>query len=84
MFFNLKMCFTYIFLFLYSPLGEGSILDDSALVQSGTAEEGSDEEQELLKLYHQNFDDQFVDLNLIMDVLYNICSTTTDGEESVS
>ncbi|XP_028274222.1 3'-5' RNA helicase YTHDC2 [Parambassis ranga] len=61
------------------PLGEGSMLDESALVQSGTAEEGTDEEQELLKLYHQNFDDQFVDLNLIMDVLHNICSTTTDG-----
>ncbi|XP_077479047.1 3'-5' RNA helicase YTHDC2 [Stigmatopora argus] len=33
----------------------------------------------LLKLYHHNFDDDFVDLDLIVDLLHKICSTTTHG-----
>lgn len=60
------------------PLGEVSSLEESTLVQCGSAEL-STEEQELLKLYHHSFDDDRVDLDLIMDVLHNICSTTTDG-----
>nr|XP_033502301.1 3'-5' RNA helicase YTHDC2 isoform X1 [Epinephelus lanceolatus] len=60
------------------PLGEVSSLEESTLVQCGSAEL-STEEQELLKLYHHSFDDDHVDLDLIMDVLHNICSTTTDG-----
>ncbi|XP_061703653.1 3'-5' RNA helicase YTHDC2 isoform X2 [Syngnathoides biaculeatus] len=39
----------------------------------------STENQDLLKLYHHNFDDEFVDLDLIMNLLHKICSTTTDG-----
>ncbi|XP_044189523.1 3'-5' RNA helicase YTHDC2 isoform X1 [Thunnus albacares] len=60
------------------PLGEASSLDESTLVQCGSAEL-STEDQELLKLYHHSFDDEWVDLDLIMDLLHNICSTTTDG-----
>lgn len=66
-------------LLLYSPLGEVSSLDESTLVQCGSAEL-STEEQELLKLYHHSFDDELVDQDLIMDLLHNICSTTSDGE----
>uniref|UniRef100_A0A4W6F8V8 RNA helicase n=1 Tax=Lates calcarifer TaxID=8187 RepID=A0A4W6F8V8_LATCA len=57
---------------------EVSSLDEFALVKSSNAEL-STEEQELLALYHHSFDDEFVDLNLIMDLLHNICSTTCDG-----
>ncbi|XP_044030649.1 3'-5' RNA helicase YTHDC2 isoform X2 [Siniperca chuatsi] len=60
------------------PLGEVSSLDESALVQSGSVVL-STEEQELLKLYHHSFDDEWVDLDLIMDLLHNICSTSSDG-----
>uniref|UniRef100_A0A3B5AQ11 RNA helicase n=1 Tax=Stegastes partitus TaxID=144197 RepID=A0A3B5AQ11_9TELE len=60
------------------PLGEVTNLDKEALVQRTTAEISA-EEHELLKLYHHKFDDQWVDLDLIMDLLHNICSTTSDG-----
>lgn len=54
-------------------------MDESTLAQCGS-EELSAEDQELLKLYHHTFDDEWVDLDLIMDLLNNICSTSTDGE----
>ncbi|XP_073334572.1 3'-5' RNA helicase YTHDC2 isoform X1 [Pagrus major] len=60
------------------PLGEVSSLDESTLVQCGSAEL-SPEDQELLKLYHHSFDDELVDLDLIMELLHNICSTSSDG-----
>ncbi|KAM9735252.1 3'-5' RNA helicase YTHDC2 isoform 2-T3 [Menidia menidia] len=59
------------------PLQEVS-RPESALMQSSCSEL-SPENQELLKLYHHSFDDQFVDLDLIMALLYNICSTTSEG-----
>ncbi|XP_031143214.1 3'-5' RNA helicase YTHDC2 isoform X1 [Sander lucioperca] len=61
------------------PLGEVSSLGESTLVQCGSTETSTPEEQELLKLYHHSFDDEWVDLDLIMDLLHNICSTTSDG-----
>ncbi|XP_041816133.1 3'-5' RNA helicase YTHDC2-like isoform X2 [Chelmon rostratus] len=60
------------------PLAVVSSLDESALVQCGSAEL-STEDQELLKLYHHSFDDERVDLDLIMDLLHNICTTAGDG-----
>uniref|UniRef100_A0A8C3AQJ1 RNA helicase n=1 Tax=Cyclopterus lumpus TaxID=8103 RepID=A0A8C3AQJ1_CYCLU len=57
---------------------KSSILDESTLMQCESAEMSA-EEQELLKLYHHSFDDEQVDLDLIMDLLHNICSTTSDG-----
>lgn len=54
-------------------------MDESALVQCATAELSA-EDQELLTLYHHSFDDQRVDLDLIMSLLHNICSTTGDGK----
>ncbi|KAM3599571.1 uncharacterized protein V6R79_008146 [Siganus canaliculatus] len=60
------------------PSGMLSEPEESALAHCGSADL-SPEEQELLKLYHQSFDDEYVDLNLIMDLLHNICSTSTDG-----
>ncbi|XP_030579929.1 3'-5' RNA helicase YTHDC2 [Archocentrus centrarchus] len=59
------------------PLGQVS-MDESALVQCASAEL-SPEDQELLTLYHHSFDDQWVDLDLIMNLLHNICSTADDG-----
>ncbi|XP_068608854.1 3'-5' RNA helicase YTHDC2 [Brachionichthys hirsutus] len=56
------------------------------LVAAGSPDEpqrgGDDlkpEDQELLRMYHQSFDDELVDLDLIMDLLHNICVTTSDG-----
>uniref|UniRef100_A0A671VQR6 RNA helicase n=1 Tax=Sparus aurata TaxID=8175 RepID=A0A671VQR6_SPAAU len=63
----------------HTPLGEVSGLDESTLLQCGSAEL-STEDQELLKLYHHSFDDELVDLDLIMELLHNICSTSSDGE----
>ncbi|KAM9841444.1 3'-5' RNA helicase YTHDC2 [Aulostomus maculatus] len=60
------------------PLGERRSLDESTLVQCGSTELSA-EDQELLKQYHHSFDDEWVDLDLIMDLLHNICSTTSDG-----
>ncbi|XP_071321926.1 3'-5' RNA helicase YTHDC2 isoform X2 [Trachinotus anak] len=60
------------------PLREASSLDKSTVLQCDSAEL-STEEQELLRLYHLSFDDEWVDLDLIMDLLHNICSTTCDG-----
>ncbi|XP_041811123.1 3'-5' RNA helicase YTHDC2-like [Chelmon rostratus] len=60
------------------PLAVVSGLDESALVQCGSAELSA-EDQELLKLYHHSFDDERVDLDLIMDLLHNICTATDDG-----
>uniref|UniRef100_A0AAX7VNT3 RNA helicase n=1 Tax=Astatotilapia calliptera TaxID=8154 RepID=A0AAX7VNT3_ASTCA len=57
------------------PLGEVSNLNESALVQCDP--EMSLEDQELLRLYHHSFDDQWVDLELIMNLLHNICSNTS-------
>ncbi|PWA26344.1 hypothetical protein CCH79_00018160 [Gambusia affinis] len=62
------------------PLGEVSSLEESALVQCSHTELSS-EEQELLKQYHHSFDDQRVDLDLIMTLLHNICTTTNEGRE---
>ncbi|XP_034565378.1 3'-5' RNA helicase YTHDC2 isoform X2 [Notolabrus celidotus] len=60
-----------------TPAG-GVGVESSSLVQGGDAELSA-EEQELLRLYHHSFDDERVDLDLIMDLLQNICSTSTDG-----
>lgn len=54
-------------------------MDESAQVQCG-GDELSSEDQDLLNSYHQSFDDERVDLDLIMDLLHNICSTSSDGE----
>ncbi|MBZ3868958.1 putative ATP-dependent RNA helicase YTHDC2 [Sciurus carolinensis] len=53
-------------------------LDESSLVQTN----GSDlsaEDRELLKAYHHSFDDEKVDLDLIMHLLYNICHSCDAG-----
>uniref|UniRef100_A0A672ZR70 RNA helicase n=1 Tax=Sphaeramia orbicularis TaxID=375764 RepID=A0A672ZR70_9TELE len=60
----------------------GCRLDEVALVQDASGETNT-EDNELLKLYHHSFDDEYVDLDLIMDLLHNICSTTTEGEYQV-
>eukprot|EP00071_Canis_lupus_P008857 XP_005626411.1 probable ATP-dependent RNA helicase YTHDC2 [Canis lupus familiaris] len=56
----------------YSASLEFGNLDESSLVHTN----GSDlsaEDRELLKAYHHSFDDEKVDLDLIMHLLYNIC-----------
>uniref|UniRef100_UPI003AAAF468 3'-5' RNA helicase YTHDC2 isoform X2 n=1 Tax=Centroberyx gerrardi TaxID=166262 RepID=UPI003AAAF468 len=62
----------------YIPLQELGKADEAALVQSGSAELSA-EDQELLQFYHHSFDDDRVDLDLIMHLLHNICSTSSDG-----
>uniref|UniRef100_A0A3Q3IHD5 RNA helicase n=1 Tax=Monopterus albus TaxID=43700 RepID=A0A3Q3IHD5_MONAL len=62
---------------LKSSLAESS-QDESTLVQCGGAEL-STEEQELLRQYHHSFNDERVDLDLIMNLLHNIVSTSNDG-----
>ncbi|XP_068190442.1 3'-5' RNA helicase YTHDC2 isoform X2 [Antennarius striatus] len=57
------------------PLLEGGSLDETQLVE----EDLNTEDQELLRTYHNSFDDELVDLDLIMDLLHNISLTTSDG-----
>eukprot|EP00066_Takifugu_rubripes_P013439 XP_011602705.1 PREDICTED: probable ATP-dependent RNA helicase YTHDC2 [Takifugu rubripes] len=52
---------------------------DGSPVEQQVTVESSNKEEELLKLYHQSFDDELVDLDLIMDLLHYICSTSSDG-----
>ncbi|KAF4016950.1 hypothetical protein G4228_008964 [Cervus hanglu yarkandensis] len=62
----------------YSASLEFGNLDESSLVQTN----GSDlsaEDRELLKAYHHSFDDEKVDLDLIMHLLYNICHSCEAG-----
>ncbi|XP_009982820.1 PREDICTED: probable ATP-dependent RNA helicase YTHDC2 [Tauraco erythrolophus] len=62
----------------YSASVEFGNLDESSLVQTS----GSDlsaEDRELLKAYHHSFDDEKVDLDLIMHLLYNICHSYDTG-----
>lgn len=64
---------------LYSPVGVLHCLEESTLKKCDCVKLNT-EEQEFLKLYNYSFNDEQVDLNLIMDLLHNICSTTKDGE----
>ncbi|XP_058878708.1 3'-5' RNA helicase YTHDC2-like [Acipenser ruthenus] len=57
---------------------EAGHLDESSLVQSESGELSA-EDRELLKAYHHSFDDEKVDLDLIMHLLYNICQSSDDG-----
>ncbi|XP_036384365.1 3'-5' RNA helicase YTHDC2 [Megalops cyprinoides] len=57
---------------------ESGKLDESSLVQAATTELSA-EDQELLKVYHHSFDDEKVDLDLIMHLLYNICQSSDEG-----
>ncbi|XP_077318393.1 3'-5' RNA helicase YTHDC2 isoform X2 [Lithobates pipiens] len=62
----------------YSASRDPNSLDESSLVQADGSNL-SEEEQELLKAYHHSFDDERVDLDLIMHVLYNICQSSESG-----
>ncbi|KAH0501853.1 putative ATP-dependent RNA helicase YTHDC2 [Microtus ochrogaster] len=53
-------------------------LDESSLVQTN-GNDLSVEDRELLKAYHHSFDDEKVDLDLIMHLLYNICHSCDAG-----
>lgn len=69
----------YFFFFSSSASLEFGNLDESSLVQTS----GSDlsaEDRELLKAYHHSFDDEKVDLDLIMHLLYNICHSCEAGK----
>ncbi|XP_061480215.1 3'-5' RNA helicase YTHDC2 isoform X1 [Rhineura floridana] len=57
---------------------ESGNLDESSLVHAN-ASELSEEDRELLKAYHHSFDDEKVDLDLIMHLLYNICHSCDAG-----
>ncbi|XP_051750884.1 3'-5' RNA helicase YTHDC2-like [Ctenopharyngodon idella] len=57
---------------------ESGQMDESSLVQTATSELSS-EDQELLKAYHHSFDDEKVDLDLILHLLFNICQSSDEG-----
>ncbi|XP_068034681.1 3'-5' RNA helicase YTHDC2-like [Anomalospiza imberbis] len=62
----------------YSASFEFGNLDESSLVQNS----GSDlsaEDRELLTAYHHSFDDEKVDLDLIMHLLHSICHSSDAG-----
>lgn len=62
----------------FSASAEFGNLDESSLVQ--TSGSGlSMEDRELLKAYHHSFDDEKVDLDLVMHLLYNICQSYDAG-----
>lgn len=63
---------------LYRWCVEAGQLDESSLVQ--TASDLSSEDQELLKAYHHSFDDERVDLDLILHLLFNICQSSDEGQ----
>ncbi|XP_066567383.1 3'-5' RNA helicase YTHDC2 [Amia ocellicauda] len=62
----------------YTSSLEAGDLDESSLVQAQSGDMSA-EDQELLKVYHHSFDDERVDLDLIMHLLYNICQTSDEG-----
>ncbi|XP_025000689.1 3'-5' RNA helicase YTHDC2 isoform X2 [Gallus gallus] len=62
----------------YSASMESGNLDESSLVQASGNDLGA-EDRELLKAYHHSFDDEKVDLDLIMHLLYNICNSSDGG-----
>ncbi|XP_072272182.1 3'-5' RNA helicase YTHDC2 isoform X2 [Pyxicephalus adspersus] len=62
----------------YSSTQEPESLDEASMVQADDSNLSS-EEQELLKVYHHSFDDEKVDLDLIMHILYNICQKSESG-----
>ncbi|OBS63863.1 hypothetical protein A6R68_07598, partial [Neotoma lepida] len=62
----------------YSASLEFGNLDESSLVQTN-GNDLSTEDRELLKAYHHSFDDEKVDLDLIMHLLYNICHSCDAG-----
>lgn len=64
---------------LYRWCVEAGQLDESSLVQTASSELSS-EDQELLKAYHHSFDDEKVDLDLILHLLFNICQSSDEGE----
>nr|XP_055054283.1 3'-5' RNA helicase YTHDC2 isoform X2 [Misgurnus anguillicaudatus] len=52
--------------------------DESSLDQTACSDLSS-EDQELLKAYHHSFDDERVDLDLILHLLFNICQSSNEG-----
>lgn len=74
------MTLVCVFFYCSASFGFGN-LDESSLVQKS----GSDlsaEDRELLTAYHHSFDDEKVDLDLIMHLLYNICHNCETGKYS--
>ncbi|KAM8961846.1 3'-5' RNA helicase YTHDC2 [Pelodytes ibericus] len=62
----------------YSASLEFGNLDESSLVQADSSNLSA-EDRELLKAYHHSFDDEKVDLDLIMHILCNICQSHDTG-----
>lgn len=57
---------------------EAGRLDEASLVQSSTCDLSS-EDQERLKAYHHSFDDEKVDLDLVLHLLFSICQSSDEG-----
>lgn len=74
--------FIYTLCIYFSASLEFGNLDESSLVHANAGELSS-EDRELLKAYHHSFDDEKVDLDLIMHLLYNICHSCDAGKTSI-
>ncbi|XP_053726365.1 3'-5' RNA helicase YTHDC2 isoform X1 [Synchiropus splendidus] len=59
-------------------LGEAASVEEPVVVQCDSVELSA-EDQETLKQYHHSFDDELVDVDLIIELLYYICSTSSEG-----
>lgn len=53
--------------------------DDIKALDTVAARELSEEEKELLNLYQHSFDDDKVDIELILSLVINILSTSKEG-----
>uniref|UniRef100_A0A8C5N2A5 3'-5' RNA helicase YTHDC2 n=1 Tax=Leptobrachium leishanense TaxID=445787 RepID=A0A8C5N2A5_9ANUR len=62
----------------YSASLESGNLDESSLVQADSGNLSA-EDKEFLKAYHHSFDDEKVDLDLIMHILYSISQSHDSG-----
>ncbi|GAB1605067.1 3'-5' RNA helicase YTHDC2-like isoform X2 [Argonauta hians] len=61
----------------YRNSPEDSAASDTALVR--TSENMTPQDRELLNIYHQCFDDDKVDKDLIVCLIHKICTTSSDG-----
>ena len=66
----------------FSSIGlahSGSSDSSSRLEDTSVDEELTDQDRRRLELYHKSFDDQRVDINLIISLLTHIYQTEVDG-----
>ena len=73
--------FFFFFIWHLSAATQSNPTNDIDLEKQHSAEI-SEEDKELLQAYHHSFDDERVDLNLIVALLTYICDNSQEGEVS--